>query len=251
MDYKIRYNINMKATMIIKNIGKLYTCDRKFTILSDAFVALHHDKIIDFGTHCLKDWLDPATAVIDARGEMVTPAFIDSCYTGIVHDRAGDQIRQNRQALHEMQQHGILTCMTKNASLCQSTLTQDVICYKENPSTKIIDFDQISTNEIPGSFLLSCGFGACKSFIYDLHVPAFFLHECKGISGKELLMAMTANPAKAFGLKDRGVIAKGKIGDLLVLQEKDIDTYFQTMGRQPIHRMLKNGIQFYPHWIVC
>jgi len=56
----------MKATLIIKNIENLYTCDAHFTILHQAFLAIHHDQIIDFGTHSFKKWLDPATVVIDS-----------------------------------------------------------------------------------------------------------------------------------------------------------------------------------------
>ena len=41
----------MKATLLIKNIENLYLCDSKNTIISQAFVALHHDKILDFGSH--------------------------------------------------------------------------------------------------------------------------------------------------------------------------------------------------------
>ena len=66
----------MKATLIIKNIENLYTCDKDFTVLSHCFIALHHDKIIDISTGSFTQWLDPATAVIDARGECVVPGFI-------------------------------------------------------------------------------------------------------------------------------------------------------------------------------
>ena len=67
----------MKATLLIKNIENLYTCDKNFTILHHAFIACHHDKIIEINTGSYKEWLDPATRVIDAQGECVVPAFID------------------------------------------------------------------------------------------------------------------------------------------------------------------------------
>ena len=66
-----------------------------------------------------------------------------------------------------------------------------------------------------------------------------------------LLEAITSLAAKEYGLADRGSIEVGKLGDLLVLQVPTIEHYFQTLGRPLIHRMIKNGIPFYPHWIVC
>ncbi len=62
---------------------------------------------------------------------------------------------------------------------------------------------------------------------------------------------MTSLVAKEFHLEDRGSIEIGKIGDLLILQVPSIEHYFQSLGRPLIHRMIKNGIPFYPHWIVC
>ena len=92
----------MKATLIIKNIENLYTCDAHFTILHQAFLAIHHERIIDFGTHSFKKWLDPATVVIDSCGECVLPAFIDCNYEGFHHVRLGDQLRQDGSALFAM-----------------------------------------------------------------------------------------------------------------------------------------------------
>lgn len=47
----------MKATLIIKNIENLYTCDADFTILKHAFLALFHDKIIKMGTDSFESLL--------------------------------------------------------------------------------------------------------------------------------------------------------------------------------------------------
>lgn len=120
----------MKATLIIKNIENLYTCDAHFTILHQAFLAIHHDQIIDFGTHSFKKWLDPATVVIDSCGECVLPAFIDCNYEGFHHVRLGDQLRQDGSALFAMKMNGILTLLTNQKSLLRHELTQDVFLKK-------------------------------------------------------------------------------------------------------------------------
>ena len=68
---------------------------------------------------------------------------------------------------------------------------------------------------------------------------------------RTLLESMTSLPAKTFGLIDRGSLEKGKLADILILQVPTMEHYYQTLGRPLIHRMIKNGIPFYPNWIVC
>lgn len=70
----------MKATLIITHIHKLYATQRDqdaFLCLENAFVAVHHDRIIDLGTHDYHTWVDKDTRLIDAANEIVVPAFID------------------------------------------------------------------------------------------------------------------------------------------------------------------------------
>ncbi len=242
----------MKATLIIKNIENLYTCDKNFTVLNHAFVALFHDKIIDLGVHDYKPLLDDATRVIDAKGETVIPGLIDCNYDGFRHVRLGDQLRQSGAALFAMKQNGILTLLTTRLSAQKADLTQDVFIRKKESEVPIIDsVDQLNQIQLPSTFMLSCGFGRPNHYIYSFQALTYILFNTYQVEARVLLEAMTSIPSKEFGLKDRGSIEPGKIGDLLILQVPTIEHYFQTLGRPLIHRMIKNGIQFYPHWLVC
>lgn len=241
----------MKATLLIKNIEYLYTCDRNFTIFSRAFIAFHHNMIIDLGTHSYKHWLDSATRVIDASGEIVVPGFIDANYKSFSHVRLGDQLRENHSALFAMQQNGILTLLTNDHHSQQQTLSQDVIYSKTKVQVPMISTGHQYGEIRPKSFLLSCGFGHPNSYVYSMQPCAHLLFTQYNVDERTLLEAMTSKPASLFGLKDRGALEIGKIGDVLVLQVPSIAHYFQTLGRPLIHRMIKNGIPFYPEWIVC
>ncbi len=241
----------MKATLIIKNIENLYTCDANFTILSHAFIALFHNKIIDMGVHSYKPLLDEATRVIDAKGEIVVPGFIDCNYDGFRHVRLGDQLRQSGSALYAMKQNGILTLLTHRQSALKRDLTQDVLFRKKESDIPIIDSLNKIQTPMPDTFMLSCGFGRPNHYMYSFQALTYMLFNTCQIEAKPLLQSMTSVPAQAYGLHDRGSIEPGKIGDLLILQVPTIEHYFQTLGRPLIHRMIKNGIQFYPKWLVC
>ena len=241
----------MKATLLIKNIENLYTCDKNFTILNHDFIACHHDKIIEINTGSYKEWLDPATRGIDAQGECVVPAFIDCQFKSFTHVRLGDQLRQDINALYAMRQNGILTLICDNPNTQRMKLDQDVFYKKNQSELPVLHRLSELKNEIPETFLMSCGFGLPNSYVYSMAPISYVLFQTHRVCSRKLLESMTSLSAKEFGLSDRGSIEIGKTADLLVLQVTTIEHYFQTLGRPLIHRMIKNGIQFYPEWMVC
>ena len=241
----------MKATLLIKNIENLYTCDAHFTILKKAYIAMYHDRIIDVGTGSYRQWIENTTRVIDAVGETVIPGLIDACFTGFYHVRLGDQLRENGAALYAMRQNGILTLLANNPGVQRKELTQDVLVSKKMSPFPVICRERQYEEEKPKQFILSCGFGLPNSYVYSFQPLCYYLFNLHQVPVRTLLESMTSLPAKAFALEDRGCIETGKLADLLVLQVPTIEHYFQTLGRPLIHRMIKNGIQFYPEWMVC
>lgn len=81
---KIFYNIiigrmkKMTASIIIKNITNLYTMnDEKDIVLSSAYLAIQYETIIEIGTGSFHHLIGKKTEIIDGRGCIVTPGFID------------------------------------------------------------------------------------------------------------------------------------------------------------------------------
>lgn len=242
----------MKATLLIKNIENLYTCDASFRILQNAYIALYHDKIIALGTGSYAECIEPSTRVIDAVGECVIPGLIDCRYIGFERVRLGDPLRENSKAFYAMRQNGLLTLVTPNPKLQRMELTQDVIYRKQAISTPILSrFSDFEEKGKPEEFILSCGFGNVQRYIYSLQPICYSLFNDHLVDSKRLLQGMTSLPASLFDLKDRGSLEEGKLGDIIVLQVPTIEHYFHSLGRPLIHRMIKNGIPFYPQWMVC
>lgn len=102
----------MKATLIITHIHKLYATQRDqdaFLCLENAFVAVHHDRIIDLGTHDYHTWVDKDTRLIDAANEIVVPAFIDPHVRFSFNQKNGDNLRINRETMELFYKNGITT----------------------------------------------------------------------------------------------------------------------------------------------
>lgn len=242
---------DMKATLLIKNIKNLYTCNEKFEVISDAFIAIHHEYIIDFGTHNFKKWMDSSTRVIDAAGECVVPAFIDSCFQNYDHVKKFDRIRNENELAYLLRSNGILTMVTPLSRLQRKDLFQDIVKKKIRSSLPILSSVRQYNGDIPQKFLLSCGTGQEKHRIFSMHPLAFYFYNFRSVSASTLLKSMTCWPAQTFDLPDRGVIAIGKRADLLVLHVKSIEEYLNTLGVFLIRRMIKNGIQVYPDIVRC
>ena len=149
-----------------------------------------------------------------------------------------------------MKMNGILTLCTDQSRLQRRDLTQDVFYSKKVTKLPVLE-TQMFMEKPPPPFLMSCGFGKPNSYVYSFQPMIYQLFNGWNMPSQPLLEAITSLAAKEYGLADRGSIEVGKLGDLLVLQVPTIEHYFQTLGRPLIHRMIKNGIPFYPHWIVC
>ena len=136
----------MKATLIIKNIHKLYASSPGsdvFSCIEHAFVAVHHARIIDLGTHDHQQWIDKDTRIIDASNEIVVPSFIDAHVRFCFDRRSGGQCphqsgddgallqkryhdRRDPTAAGSRQFPLTISCFSVSASDCRSSIT--VIC---------------------------------------------------------------------------------------------------------------------------
>ena len=71
-----------KATLLITHIHKVYTCkeiNHHMVVLSNAYVGMYHDIIIEVGVKDYAHLIDKDTRVIDATGHIMVPGFIDVC----------------------------------------------------------------------------------------------------------------------------------------------------------------------------
>lgn len=235
----------MKATLLLKNIAHLYTCNAEQRVYEHAYIACHHQWIMALGTGEWKGLTDDATRILDARGECVVPAFIESRHAMPESRRFHDTLRNENEILHQMQQAGILTVMTEAGRIQRRTLNQDVFRSRDETFARAC-FGQKVLPEKP--FVLSlCKPGRNTSFM----PAAFYLKHMNGAAASDLLMAMTAWPAQANGMKDRGILEKGYLADFLVLRVADIEDFFDRADTEEIHRMVKNGIPIYPEIMRC
>lgn len=239
----------MKATLLIKNIASLYTCNSNFKVFHNAFLAMHHDKIIDLGEHDYEGWLDDATRIIDAGGECVIPAFLDPAFNIDEFINPADLARIENEALSIMKKNGILSLFSANPDLQRSSIEQQVLVNRYKIDWPVISSLGDYIKEKPKKFVLSCGFDFTRHRVYSMQPLASFLHSYCKVSAKDLLLSMTAYSAKQVHFQGRGVLKKGAVADLLILRCPYIEIYFETIGDNLIHREIKKGVPIFPYII--
>lgn len=230
----------MFATLIIKNIGNLYTCDSKFTIFHHAFIALHHDKIIDIGEHDYHKWIEDGTYIIDAASRAVIPGLIECCFELPEGNSKWDVYRKAEEKMYYLQKSGTMTfCMNQNYRT-PNPLVMD--CIKIDKKIEPLR-DLALCKKYPGYML------TCLPDVVSQHSMGSLMYYGFNEAEWNILKAMTCNVAKQLGLEDRGSLEIGKLGDILVLNESTLKDYFRAMGRPQYARMIKKGIPVFPSYV--
>ena len=70
-----------KATLLITNLEKIYTMQtikQKDVIYSHAYLAMHHDVILEIGEGSYTHLLDKDTQILEGRSHFAIPAFIET-----------------------------------------------------------------------------------------------------------------------------------------------------------------------------
>ena len=242
----------MKATLIIKNIHKLYASSPGsdvFSCIEHAFVAVHHARIIDLGTHDHQQWIDKDTRIIDASNEIVVPSFIDAHVRFCFDRRSGDNVRINQETMELFYKNGITTVGARQLpAVASSPYYQLFLCERQR--LPIVDYGYLRHRQLKKGFLLSTSFLYEEQPFYDLMPLASLLCMERAAGAQEILAAMTLRPARALKLSGKRGIRKGADADMIVFQARDLEELFCSFGRQRLHRIIHQGVHIYPHVII-
>lgn len=236
----------MKATLIIRNIGKLYT-GLPGQIYTDAFLAVYHDKIIALGHGAWQNYADYSlTRVIDAQGNIVIPGMI----TLLGNPGLNSTDNRTKAALQKewFFSQGILTLVCDVPAFASSSLYQHTLYRTMDTKKSVYSFADPVNPTWP--FMISCQ--APEPFeCYSLQPALLKLKQTGQFTEEQLLAAVTSNPAVFCKIPKRGILTVGYQADLLILNCSSFEKYICTFGRNLIRWMIKDGIPVWPHTIRC
>ncbi|MEG1474311.1 MAG: amidohydrolase family protein [Longicatena sp.] len=247
--------MEQKATLLIKNIEKIYTNEQvqgKSLVLTCAFIAIHHDIILTCSCGDFSSYVDKDTRILDARNHIAIPSFIEPDAT--LSRSLRSTLAKNEFYMNYMHT-GTLSIHVRHGNinkLLHKNYHYEILEKREEDETIPIVYAlatmKLEKGSIPKSFCISC---------QDAHVSmqnqmlaAQMLALKEEISALTLLEALTLNPAKRLGLKQQGVLKKGYIANILVLSVCDIHTFFYSMNQHQISQIIHKGVRIYPNLLV-
>ncbi|MEG0423259.1 MAG: hypothetical protein RR524_01805 [Erysipelotrichaceae bacterium] len=256
-----------KATLLIRNIHKLYTMDAIATnntceglILEHAFLAVHHDYILAIGKGDPTIYIDSDTKIIEADNLIIVPGFIDMGVvfpTMVYFKEQREYLLKLRHHLHCLSKSGVTTVRSlinseevideahrelltqRLGKWLQIRLLHDVITHKdliENKEVACINPWEDKTIDAQ-PFTLATGDLHCD----DLLLCARLLYR-QGILASSLLKGLTIDAARVLNMQEIGVLKQNNQADFLLIQANDIDELFQHMGSSTILSVYKAGI---------
>lgn len=240
----------MKATLLIKNIHKLYPADGQEPVLEDAWIACFHDTIVARGRkNDYLPWLDlDLTRVVDATGETVIPVFTDPGF----HARAKEPVHRRLLKSEEgyLSSNGILNAATPFLQECSSTPFGRLVKKENIRPDRLVGVDSC-LRDLPEDWLMTtqCENDACRS--YSLQPVMSRLYFEKNVNPLTLLEKACHASALAAGLSHCGSLEVGKEASFLVLSVQDFRDYLTIFGRPLIHRVIFKGIPVYPSVVRC
>lgn len=240
-----------KATLIIVNLEKIYTMQTSHgqdVVLAHAYIAMHHDVILEIGEGNYQHLLDKDTRILEGRNHFAIPAFleVDACYP-VCEKR--NRMREQQEFRMNLMQHGVLTMAT---DVSPATYVEMDVVTKHACKKIPILYAQTIVN-MQGKWKKKRFCISTRDAHYAFNDPlmlAQLLHMKQGIEPYCLLKALTLYPAKVLNLTNVGVLKKGKQADILVFYGAELSYLFSGLGNQCITQIVKKGVRIYPNLLI-
>ena len=155
----------MIASIIIKNITGLYTMDiNQPSFISNAYLAIQYETILEIGQGSFHHLIGKKTEIIDARGCIITPGFIDVNtnigFNPYAFDYQGKPIvnstsefficQKIKKALDDMLSHGVTTLHTLGDATSFDEMCAHVLRLKKLNRMQPIDiYTTFSCRNVP------------------------------------------------------------------------------------------------------
>lgn len=236
------------ATLLIKNIDKIYTMRKKqgeYEILSNAYIAIHHDKIMAIDTNDYHKYVESDTRIIDGSGHICLPGFIEADMK-LPESCIRDAFRLQMEVCMKQMKHGSLTLQCDEfCDILNNQIHFECVKNKENQSVIVYPF--IDCTDINAPFCIS---GASKYGMQTQLMAAQLLFLQQKCDSFTLLKALTIWPAKELRRKDIGSIRVHGQADLVLFGCSDLDSVFSILGNDYVSQVIKKGIRIFPNILI-
>lgn len=246
-----------KATLVIKNLEHVYTMQElegKPVIFQNAFIAIHHECIMEIGKGDFLHLCDKDTRVIDGRGHCALPAFIECKANVPCGMNRGEQLRIYNEILMKYMRHGTLTIQMPAAfeSIdCVFNYHYDTVYEHEvhNKYPVLTMRDVVSSHKPEGEAFCISAYDAQYRSSNPLLVAQFMAMRF-AYPVLQLLKALTIYPAMHLNLTRVGSLASGMQADIIIMNAHNLEDVFHNLEPDKVTQIIKKGVRIYPNVLI-
>lgn len=242
-----------RATLLIINLEKIYTMDmvnKHPLVFQHAFIAIHHERILAVGCGSWREYADKDTRILDGRGHIAVPGFIEV--------EAQLSTASKRDGLRRQLEEGM--AYMRNGTLTLACRGGGAAALREHPCFEILDANPACIPVMyPYASLFQknkkrlcrfCISAAGNYAIQDQLCAAQLMGMAEVYDAWTLLQALTVWPARALDRGELGHIQRNAQADILLFAHTDIHALFHTLGNRYLAQVIKKGIRFFPDILV-
>ena len=233
---------------LIINLEKIYTMDmvnKHPLVFQHAFIAIHHERILAVGCGSWREYADKDTRILDGRGHIAVPGFIEV--------EAQLSTASKRDGLRRQLEEGM--AYMRNGTLTLACRGGGAAALREQPCFEILDANPACIPVMyPYASLFQknkkrlcrfCISAAGNYAIQDQLCAAQLMGMAEVYDAWTLLQALTVWPARAL---DRGEldISREMLGGYPFVCSHDIHALFHTLGNRYLVQVIKKGIRIFP-----
>lgn len=242
-----------QATLLIINLEKIYTMDsvnKHPLVFQHAFIAIHHERILAVGCGSWQEYADKDTRILDGRGHIAVPGFIEVA-AQLSAASTRDGLRRQLEEGMAYMRNGTLTlaCGGGGApSLCEQPCFEILDAAADGIAVlyPYADLFRKSSRRMHHFCISAAG----KYAIQDQLRAAQLLGMAEVYDAWTLLQALTVWPARALHCSGLGHIRRNAQADILLFAYEDIHALFHTLGSQHLTQVIKKGIRVFPNILI-
>ena len=214
-----------RATLLIINLEKIYTMDmvnKHPLVFQHAFIAIHHERILAVGCGSWREYADKDTRILDGRGHIAVPGFIEV--------EAQLSTASERDGLRRQLEEGM--AYMRNGTLTLACRGGGAAALREQPCFEILDANPACIPVMyPYASLFQknkkrlcrfCISAAGNYAIQDQLCAAQLMGMAEVYDAWTLLQALTVWPARALDRGELGHIQRNAQADILLFAHTDI-----------------------------
>lgn len=220
--------------------------------LNNAFIAIHHDEIMDVGVHTYNHHIDKDTRIIDGTNHIAIPAFIE-----VDSDMSKQEVgnaRQQHEFFMRYMLHGT-TSVHVRKSIAKNLLQEyhyEVLSSITPSKMKVVypiqQMKAVQPIQSQKPFCISCA--DANISLQNQMMAAQLLAMKEGVDAYSLLESLTVHPATYLNLLRHGKIKRGFFANILLVSTVNVHDLFYSFDQNNIAHIIHKGVRIYPNLLI-